>query len=385
MLMIDRLNKITRIITRKLGVKRIKKIGEVIRKNEKKAIVVGLVYNKREKKSRLILELEDDTGKILCLVDKERDYLTYIYVSRIPLDSIIGLSIRRIGKSIYYIEEVIFPEERKRAPKRSEEEVYLVLTSDLHVGSKMFLKDAFLRFVKWLNGKYGNDAMLRIASRVKYIIIAGDTVDGIGVFPGQEKQLEEIDVRKQYKMAAEILEMIPEYIEVVILPGNHDATLTVHPQPPIWRDFAEPLYELPNVRMVGNPVNVSFHGVNVLSYHGESLEDILTHIPGLSKEKISDAMRILLNVMHLCPIYGGKTRILPLKTDELIISPHPDIFQTGHIHINDHRRVNNTLLINSGTWQSQTDYQRERGWIPTPGKVPVINLKTGEMRILSFI
>jgi len=89
--------------------------------------------------------------------------------------------------------------------------------------------------------------------------------------------------------------------------------------------------------------------------------------------------------MHLCPIYGGKTRILPLDADELIISPHPDIFHTGHIHINDHQRVNNTLLINSGTWQSQTDYQRERGWVPTPGKVPVVNLKTGEMRILSFV
>jgi DNA polymerase II small subunit len=60
------------------------------------------------------------------------------------------------------------------------------------------MKSSFNRFVSWLNGKYGNGQMQEIASHIKYVLIAGDVVDGIGVYPNQAKELAIKDVYGQY-------------------------------------------------------------------------------------------------------------------------------------------------------------------------------------------
>ena len=75
--------------------------------------------------------------------------------------------------------------------------------------------------------------MKEIAGRVKYVLIAGDIVDGVGVYPNQAQELCIRDVHKQYNFAAKYLEKIPEYIEIVISPGNHDASRKALPQPAI--------------------------------------------------------------------------------------------------------------------------------------------------------
>ena len=74
-----------------------------------------------------------------------------------------------------------------------------------------------------LRGKYGTPEMREIAGRVKYLLIAGDIVDGVGIYPGQQNELTIRDVHKQYNFAIKYLEKIPDYIEIVLSPGNHDA------------------------------------------------------------------------------------------------------------------------------------------------------------------
>jgi DNA polymerase II small subunit len=46
------------------------------------------------------------------------------------------------------------------------------------------------------------------------------------------------------------------------------------------------------------------------------------------------------------------------------------------MHHNGYGVYRNTTIINSGTWQKQTDFQVKLGHVPTPGMVPVLNLKT---------
>ena len=62
----------------------------------------------------------------------------------------------------------------------------------------------------------------------------------------------------------------------------------------------------------------------------------------------------------------------------------PDIFVTGHIHQIVVSRYKSIDLINSSCWATQTGDQEKRGIIPHPGKVPVINLKTREVKIMNF-
>jgi DNA polymerase II small subunit len=281
-------------------------------------------------------------------------------------------------------EDIIFPEVGRKSQQRASEPIYAVLTSDIHIGSNKFQKESFKRFIKWLNGKYGTPAMRDIAGRVKYILVAGDIVDGVGVYPNQEQELTVRDVHRQYAYAAKIFKRIPSYIEVILGPGNNDATRKALPQPAIPSSYLSPMLDRPNIHPVGSPCFMSLHGVEVLMFHGRSLDDIVNTIPGMDHQHPEKSMRLLLQGRHLAPVYGGKTMLAPENRDYLVIDKVPDILMAGHIHVIGYCNYRGTLVVNSGGWQDQTDYMQKLGLMPTPGKVPVINLQTLEITVLSF-
>ena len=74
----------------------------------------------------------------------------------------------------------------------------------------------FGRFLKWINCELGNESQKQIASKVKYIFILGDLVDGCGVYPDQEKELVIKDIKEQYKACADFLSKIPKKIKLII-------------------------------------------------------------------------------------------------------------------------------------------------------------------------
>ena len=74
----------------------------------------------------------------------------------------------------------------------------IAFTSDIHVGSKLFLEKQFVKFIEWLNGNV--DTRKDIAEKIKYLVISGDLVDGIGVYPNQDKELSISDIYKQYSV-----------------------------------------------------------------------------------------------------------------------------------------------------------------------------------------
>ncbi len=273
------------------------------------------------------------------------------------------------------------PDVPSRKPVTSSHRGYAVLLSDLHIGSKMFLQDDFQRFILWLNGKLGD---LDIVSRVKYVVIAGDVIDGIGVYPGQEYTLLERNLKKQYSLAAQLIAEIPKHIKVLVSPGNHDSVRQALPQPAISVDIAEQLLGLENVKNVGNPCNVRLDGVNFLVYHGRSLDDIIATVPNLSYDRPAAAMQVLLKSRHLAPMYGKRTALSPELRDMLVIDPVPDVFHAGHVHAIDVLNYRGTLVINSGTFQAQTPFQANMGMEPTCSIVPIVDLSTLEVLKRSF-
>jgi DNA polymerase II small subunit len=80
-----------------------------------------------------------------------------------------------------------------------------------------------------------------------------------------------------------------------------------------------------------------------------------------------------------------KTPIAPLPNDTLVVDPPPDIFHAGHVHIIGYEKYRGTLIVNSGTWQRQTMFQKRMDLIPTPGIAPIVNLKTFDVLPLNFM
>ncbi|MHA1862080.1 MAG: metallophosphoesterase, partial [Candidatus Ranarchaeia archaeon] len=337
------------------------------------------------KKGNLLFVVEDITGTLKCIIHQSKIELVD-RAQRILLDQVIGVEGRVTKNGFMFVSNIFWPDVPLVHPRpvRAEEPVSAALISDLHVGSRECMEDVIRRFILWLQGRVGGSRDRQIAGRIKYIVIAGDLVDGIGVYPGQEQDLIIKDVREQYQRVAELLRDIPEYIEIVAIPGNHDAVRQALPQPAIPKRFGEPLYSIDQLRLLGNPCYLQLHGVELAVLHGNALNDIVQMLPGVDYSNPQKAMEAIIKSRHIAPTYGAGTLLAPEPKDWLVLDRVPHIVHAGHIHINSISTYRDILLVNSGTFQEQTDYMRMSGIKPTPGEVPIVDLDTLKVCQLSF-
>jgi DNA polymerase II small subunit len=333
-------------------------------------VVAGLLMSKRSKKNGVELAVDDYTGtlSVMATSDDARKQAAFL-----ALDQMVMLELEN-GKGVpgLTVKNIIAPDIPDHLPGGGRSESYAVLISDLHVGSKYFMQAEFARFLEWLSST--EDEIVR---KIKFLCFGGDLIDGIGIFPNQDKELVEMNAVKQMSRAADLLAMVPKHIKMFVIPGNHDPGRRALPQPSIPRkELADKLYSLENCAMLGNPALVELNGVKVLMYHGQSLDDVIASTPGLSYSKPAEAMKVLLKARHLSPTYGERTPIAPEQEDMMVISEVPDILHSGHVHVVDIQNYRGTLIVNSGAWQAQTKFQQTMGISPTPGIAVVVNLAT---------
>jgi DNA polymerase II small subunit len=381
----DRFKRTERLLRQRIDVKSATSIIDALKAPAStKLKVIGMITERRESKQKVLLMIEDLHASAMVLIPQNASEELKNKTRLILLDQVVCLSVVKTRSSLLIAEDITLPDIAPKPQHKSPVPVYAVLTSDMHVGSTKFQRDSFNRFILWLNGKYGDAGMREVAGRVKYVLIAGDIVDGIGVYPNQVKELTVKDIHEQYKLAANYIEQIPDYMEVIVIPGNHDAPRKALPQPAISSVYLETLEESRNVYSVGNPCFLSLHNVEVLLYHGRSLDDITSTVSGMDFNHPEKAMKLLLQSRHLAPVYGGKTPLSAENKDFLVIEHVPDIFHAGHVHVLGYTNYRGVLVVNSGGWQDQTNYMRRLGVTPTPGKVPVVDLQTLEVTVFPF-
>ena len=355
--------------------------------------IIGIVNNVKESKSKnLVVEIEDSTGMQRVLISRNKSDL-YAEARDIVTDEVIAVTGSR-KENILFANRIFLPDIPNLDVKKSPVNEYLACMSDLHFGSKQFMPEEFNRFLSWVNQKSGSAKQKEIAANLKYIIIAGDIVDGIGVYENQFSELSITDVKEQYAECARYLAQIPEHVNIIISPGNHDAVRLSEPQPAFNTEFAEPLKKLKNVSLVSNPgtvrigANKDFPGFNCLVYHGYSFDHYVANVESIRQnggyERADLIMRFLLKRRHLAPAHTS-TLINPTPDhDALFIDTVPDFFITGHIHRTSISNYRATTLINSSCWQSMTSFQERLGHNPQPARLPLINLKTREASIINF-
>jgi DNA polymerase II small subunit len=266
----------------------------------------------------------------------------------------------------------------------------VLFAGDLHFGSKLFMRENFLKFIDYLNGNFQDNLEYK---KIKYLFFVGDVVTGIGNYPNQEKDLEISDLEEQFLGLAELLGKIRKDIQIIISPGNHDGIRLMEPQPFLDEKYAWPLYEMENVLITPNPgyVNIgektNFSGFVVLTYHGFSYPYYANSIPYLIQKKAmncpEEIMKYLLKNRHLAPTHTS-TQYFPLEKDGLLIKEIPDIFVSAHTHKCGVAYYNNILLISISCWEEMTPYQEKFGNVPDHCKVPMFNLKTRKIKILDF-
>lgn len=378
----DRLERLGGILKRRRGINP-RKVGTIPRKMERQVATVGMVSSVSETNNgNLLLRIEDETGEMPAIVLLRDTGLTE-EAGALLVDEVVGVAGHtRKDSDLLLVEEIMRPDVPSVEPGRGGN-YYAAFISDLHVGSTTFLGEELERFFSWLRGDVGNEEQRDIAAKTRFLVIAGDVVDGVGVYPGQESHLSVTDLVEQYEEAANLLDTLPDHVEIIVAPGNHDAVRQAEPQPAVSDEFAEAL-DMKSLTLVSSPSTVSLDGVKVLVYHGRSLDDVVNCVPSATYEEPTAAMKELMRRRHLAPVYGSRTPISPEKSDFMLVDDVPDVLHCGHVHTFGMDSYRGVTLINSGTWQSQTDFQKRMGIEPDPGIVPLMNLSSGERMKLRF-
>ena len=361
--------------------------------NNRNFSIIGLITSKSITKNKnIILEVEDLTGKIKVLINQNKEDI-FNKAKEILLDDVIGFKVSGT-REFLFVNDLFYPDCFLEEKHKLDEEVYALFVSDFHIGSKNFLENNFKKFIDWLNGKECTDEQKEILDKIRYLFVVGDSVDGVGAYPGQEKDLKIKDIREQYEKLAGYYKRIPKSIKIIQCAGQHDAVRVAKPQPPIGKDFAESLCEIDNLYLVSNPSLIEIggtkdkKGVRVLMYHGAILHYIINEIEELRLGNVNNnptkAVKHLLLRRHLSPTHQASICIPDSKEDPMLIKEVPDIITTGEMHRVDVDKYNGVLMIANSCWQSMTAFEEKVGNNPDYCKVPIVNLKTGAIKILDF-
>jgi DNA polymerase II small subunit len=362
----DRLDKMASLIRGRPDFFQIEKLNAIKTPSSGRKVlakVVGLVVSKKAAGDYVSLTLEDDSGylRLMCTDDAARK------AEEVLLDEFILAEVESLPRG-YYARSIFHPDIPDRAKHVADKRVYALFVSDLHIGGPGFDEAAFSRMVSWLNGDFGE---LEVVSRVGYVILNGDLIEN----PlSRDGRLNDRDVESSYDLLAGYLSSIRKPVRIFIVPGETDATRNALPQPAIIRKYAKKLYEMRNVCMLGNPSIVKLHGVSVLLYHGQGLDDVFRQLQATSVGRPTTGMRTLLKARHMAPSYGGVTSLAPERRDLLIIDLVPDIMHCGHVGVPDEDMYRGTLLLSTPSWDP-----RSASGGGGQGKAALVDLSTFEV------
>lgn len=393
----QRLEYFTNLLSNRISldnVIRIQRLKELQDTNTQVSII-GLVSDFQvTKNGHHIITIEDKSGAVKCFVNKDNTELIE-KIKVLCLDEGIGI-VGKVGKDIIWSDDIIIPSPplAVELKKIEDEESYVVCISDLHIGAHVFQDEAFSKCIDFLNANTNNESLNEIASKIKYVMIPGDLIEGIGIYPGQGKDARILSTEKQYHEVAMWLNQIPKSIAIIMIPGNHDTNRLSEPQPPIPYEKAYAVYNLENALIFSNPSIVTIFnqdtsgGLECYSYHGGSYFYYAQEIQYLREKGGAKApeevVKFLLEKRHIAPSHGSTLYIPDTQEDPLIIKKMPDLFFTGHTHKLSLANYKGCTIVSGGCWVEMSDYQEKMGMFPDVGKCVLINAKTRKPKIINF-
>lgn len=348
----DRYNKSLELWLSRPGSRRLDDISFVVRsKSYRVRRIGGLVVDKGVSDIGVKITLEDPTGQIDVNIPREILYK----VNNILLDSFLVMEIERvetgfIGRDVWWLD---IPDKEM---KKLQNDFFVAITSDLHIGDPDFDEERFGAFIDWLTG-INNEV---ISKRIYYLLIIGDIVDAY-------RLSREESIYMLYQKFLSYLKRLPDRIIKIIIPGDSDATRRALPQPNIPVSYMKEMSSIKNLYSLGNPSMISIDGIKFLLFHGQSLEDVLLQSYDIISRTPASLGKVLLRVRHLAPTYGKSTPIAPEAEDLLIIRDVPDVLLLGHMHEASDDFYKNSIIISTSSWLKDD--------LRGPGKVALLNLK----------
>ena len=336
--------------------------------------IIGIIYKaNKTKNGNVMLTIEDLSDTCSVLISKTSQFIDWEFVE----DEVLGFTgTFNEQKTLFFPTRIVRPD----VPKLNKWENIdtpsnVIMMSDVHIGSTGFADRGWNNAMKWLKENHEKEC-------INYAVLGGDLVDGIGVYPDQDTELAILDIYKQYDALAEALKEIPDGIEIVCCPGNHDAVRLAEPQPAWKKCFTQDMDS--SVHLVGNPIQFELEGKRFSCYHGKGIDQLVSTMQSVTYENPTTAMMNMMRFRHYCPTYGGKVPLCPEKTDYLVMDKIPDVFMAGHVHKSQSAMYNGVRLVQTGSFQFQTNFQVKMNFVPDVCAIPTISLNNGIVKFHDF-
>lgn len=216
-------------------------------------------------------------------------------------------------------------------------DIRFAAVADVHIGNTEHFEDEFCKFLEILNEE-----------EIKTLFIAGDLIDGIKVYPGQEFEIAIVRIEDQIKKAKEELSIYKG--NIYYLAGNHE--YRVH----------------------------QLTGIDV----GKILESETIHYLGSHRARIH-LDNFAVEVWHGA---GGRAYALSYKLQKMIdnIPPgtEPRVILAGHLHILMHLPLYRYIdAFHCGCFEGETAYTKRLGLQTTIGGW-ILHAKHTEGNIISL-
>lgn len=388
---IQRYHHLSQMIIKSLSPERVI-LNRNLQKNEippnRTGILIGMVQDTGVlHTNRFVINLEDPlTGKTTkcVMVQEPPSFPEYRNILRDTVIGIIGVLPKNFIEgelTALWGRDIVRPSFKNHLFETKNRHSRVLCISDIHFGSKKFVNNLFSRLIAFLNDEVQIDDKFLSSEKIDTLVIAGDLVDGIKLSRNDVQNDKKNSLENLYQNLSELLRKIPSSINIIVLPGEKDASQMVVPQPPIDKKVGESLYSLPNVQNHGNPLRMTINGMKFLIFHGQGYEQIFQDRLKLEVNEMIDGMTVLLEYRHLFPEYGPFIPIAPYSNDFLVIDAIPDIIITGHLHKSNYRMYKGIRIVNCGTFLRDEEDKED---LSSLGVFPIIETGTGEIKMLDL-
>ena len=294
--LLDRFDKISSILGKKLGILNLVSIGKIGQKTRRFSLI-GMVMDKDE--SNMSVTIEDTTGSATLFFD-EKEVENY---RQIVLDEVVGLVCEQSDR--LKAKNVVWPDiPLKKDIVKSDEDIFCLFVSDFHLDDSKFKEDSYKKFLSWIE----NSNLEKF-----YVFVLGD-------------------ISNSKKELTEFFKTVPENCYKIFLKGEIDSDTEA-------ADLS-----------LRNPSLIKIKGVNILLSHG----NFMARYVGICGKTPEGVMLNLLKKRHINPTLdfslGG------YEEDPFLIDIVPDIFAAGHFHSPSLTNYKGTTIITTGSFVSDPGF-----------------------------
>ncbi len=357
--------------------------------DKREGVLIGMIHDTHVlHTNRFVIQLEDPvSGKpTKCVIVQESpsfpDYRNVLRDSVVGVSGVLPKNFEHGEITAFWGKDIFRPSFKEHtAVLDGKQNSKVLCLADIHYGSEKFTKNLLSRLISFLNEEITNPEIPFSPREIDVIIIAGDLVEGTS--QNTENLLKD-SYEAQYSQLAEMLAKIPSRIQIITIPGEHDASQLAIPQPAIDKKIGRAMYTLSNVHNHGNPLRLTINGMKFLVFHGQGSEKIFQNLFKIKEKNPILGFAQLLEYRHLSPEYGTFTSIAPYPKDYLVINEIPDILITAHHHMANIGIYKGVRIVSCGSLKHPRSNQSEKKKKSSIGVFPIIDTTTGEITLFDL-